>query len=119
VERVSEFKEEDIDDEWAQLREMERFLAEQKRELLRQGIPESDHEDWGGHHRPEENEDGLVKEEDDSLDNEDLTYITSILASFSRPKSHSEQPNELDCTIFMPEGSADASGNKANDAAKI
>jgi hypothetical protein len=35
VERVTEFKVEDIDDEWAQLREEEQFLAEQKRELLR------------------------------------------------------------------------------------
>ena len=92
MERVTEFKEEDIDDEWAQLREMEQLLAEQKRELLRHGIPESDDEGWNGHHWPEENKEGLVKEEDDSLADEDLTYITSILASFSRPKSHSGQP---------------------------
>jgi hypothetical protein len=101
AERVTEFKE---DDEWAQLREMEQFLAEQERELLRQGIPESDDEDWSGQHWPEEDEDDLVKEEDNILDNEDLTYITSILASFSKPKSHSGQPNELDCAIFAPEG---------------
>ncbi len=88
AERVTEFKEEDINDEWAQLREMEQFLAEQKRELLRQGIPESDDEDWSGHHWPEENEDGLVKEEEDSLDDGDLTYITAILESFSRPKQN-------------------------------
>jgi hypothetical protein len=46
-----------------------------EKELLRQGVPESDDEDWGGHHWPEENENGLVKEEDDSLDDED--HITS------------------------------------------
>ncbi len=46
AEQVTEFKEEDIDDEWAQLREMEQLLAEQKRELLRHGIPESDDKGW-------------------------------------------------------------------------
>jgi hypothetical protein len=83
---------------------MEQLLAEQKRELLRHGIPDSDDEDWSRHHWPEEDESGFVKEEDESLDNEDLTYITSILASFSRPKSYLGQTNKLDCAIFTPEG---------------
>jgi len=38
------------------------------------------------------------------LADENLTYITSILASFSRPKSQSRQQNKLDCAIFTPEG---------------
>ncbi len=65
---------------------------------MRQGAQESDddesdNEDWGEHQGPEENENGLVKEEDDSLDDRDLTYITAILDSFSRPNSFSEHPN--------------------------
>jgi hypothetical protein len=83
---------------------MEKFLEKPKMELLRQGIPASDDEDWGGHHWPEENENGIVKEEVDSWDNEDLTYITSILDSFSKSKSNSDQLNDSDCAIFMPEG---------------
>jgi hypothetical protein len=83
---------------------MEQLLAEQKRELLRHGIPESDDEDWGGHHWPEEEESDFVKGEEDSWDNEELTYITSILASFSRPKSYLGQTNKLDCANFTPEG---------------
>jgi hypothetical protein len=104
AERVTEFTEEDIEDEWAQLREMEQLLAKQKRQLLRHGIPESDDEDWGDHLWPEENKSGIVKEEDDSLDNEDMTYITSILASLLGPKSYSGQTKKLDCAIFTPEG---------------
>ncbi len=71
-------------------------------ELLKQGVPESDDEDWDRPHWLEENENGRVEEEDDSLENEDLTYITSILASFSKPKLNSDE--ESDCAIFMPEG---------------
>jgi hypothetical protein len=83
---------------------MEKLLERQKKELLRQGIPESDDEDWGEHHGPDEVENSLVKEEDDSLDNEDLAYKTSILDSFSRHKSNSDQLNDSDCAIFTPEG---------------
>jgi hypothetical protein len=99
------FEEGDTDHEWAQLREMEKILEIRKKELLGQGVQESDdddsnYEDWGELQGPEENENGLVKEEDDNLDNGDLTYITAILESFSRPKSNSEQLN----AIFTPEG---------------
>jgi hypothetical protein len=99
-----EFEEKDTNHEWAQLREMEKLLKRHRRELLRQGIPESDNEDWGEHQEPEEDENDIAKEEDDSLDNGDLTYITTILDSFSRPKSNSEQLNASDYAIFTPEG---------------
>jgi hypothetical protein len=38
------------------------------------------------------------------LDDGDLTYITTILESFSRPKSNSEQLSAPNCAIFTPEG---------------
>jgi len=102
--RIMEFEEDDTDEEWAQLREMEKFLEQQKMELLRQGAPGSEDEDWDEPHWPEENESGLDEEEEDSLENEDLTFITSILDSFSRPKSNSNKLNESSCGIFPPEG---------------
>jgi hypothetical protein len=98
--RVTEFKEDDTEVEWAQLREMEKFLEQQKMELLRQGAPEPEDEDWDEPYWPEKNESGIDKEEDDSLENEHLTFITS----FSRPKSKSNELNESSCTIFTPEG---------------
>jgi hypothetical protein len=95
---------EEAEAEWAQLRKMERFLEQQKLELLKQGAPEPDDEEWDGHHWPEEKESGLDEEEDDSLENEDLAFITSVLDSFSRPKSKSTKLNESGCAILTPEG---------------
>jgi len=100
--RITEFEEEDTEDEWAQLRRMEKFLEQHKMELLKQGVPELDDENWDRPHWLEENENFRVKEEDDSLENEDLTYITSILDSFSKPRSNSDELNESGCAIITP-----------------
>jgi hypothetical protein len=100
--RITEFEEEDTDDEWAQLREMEKFLEQQKIKLLRQGASELEDEDWDEPHWPEENESDLDEEKDDSLENEDLNYITSILDSFGQ-KSKANKLNESSCKIFTPE----------------
>jgi len=67
--RIMKFEEGDTDHEWAQLREMEKNLERRKKELLGQGVQESDdddsnYEDWGELQGPEENENGLVKEDD-------------------------------------------------------
>jgi hypothetical protein len=78
---------EDTDPEWAQLREMEEFLRVQRMELLQQGAPDSDSEDWDSPQWPAEREDITDFEEDDSLEDTDLDFITSILESFSKPKS--------------------------------
>jgi hypothetical protein len=43
--RIEDLMEEDADNEWAQLRKMERFLEQQRLELLRQGAPDLDDED--------------------------------------------------------------------------
>jgi hypothetical protein len=83
---------------------MEKLLKRHRRELLRQGIPESDDKDWGEPQEPEEDKNDVAKVEDDSLDNGELTYITTILDSFSRPKSNSQQPNASDYPTFTPEG---------------
>jgi hypothetical protein len=61
---------------------MEEFLKLQRTELLQQGAPDSDDEDWDDPQWPEEREDSLDVEEDNSL-----AFITSILESFSKPKS--------------------------------
>jgi hypothetical protein len=55
---------------------MEEFLELQRMELLRQGAPDSDNEDWDEPQWPDEREDCPDKEEDDSLENEDLAFIT-------------------------------------------
>jgi len=61
--RIEDLEEKEADDEWAQLRKMERFLKQQRLELLQQGIPVSDNEDWDGPQWPDETEDCLDKEE--------------------------------------------------------
>jgi hypothetical protein len=104
AEQITEFEEDDTEKEWVQLRKMEKFLEQQRMQFLRQGDPESEDEDWVESHWPEENESSLDEEEDDSVENVDLTFITSILDSFSRPKSKSNELNESSCTIFTPEG---------------
>jgi hypothetical protein len=82
---------------------MERMIERQKQELLKHGAGELDDEDdaWGEHQEAEEDP---VEEEDDSLDDGDLTYITAILGSFSRPKLNSEQPSASIYAKFTPEG---------------
>jgi hypothetical protein len=99
--RLSELEEEDTDHEWAQLRQLEEFIEKQKQELLKHGVKESDDEDkgWDEHQEPEGN---LVKE-DDNLDDGDMTYITAILESFSRPKSNSEPTSAYNYVKFTPE----------------
>ncbi len=101
---------EDSNPEWAQLREMEEFLRLQRMELLQQEAPDSYSEDWDSPQWPEEREDLTDVEEDDSLEDADLAFITSILESFSKPKSkvakHAtrEHSTKSFCTIFPPEG---------------
>jgi hypothetical protein len=82
---------------------MEEIIERHKQELLKHGVQESDDEDedWGEHQEPG---DDPVKEEDDSLDDGDLTYITAILESFSRPKSNSEPTSTSNYAMFTPEG---------------
>jgi hypothetical protein len=83
---------------------MEESLKLRRMELLRQGAPDSDDEDWDNSQWPEEKEDGPVKEEDDSLENEDLAFITSVLESFSRDKSKATKPSKPFYAISTPEG---------------
>jgi hypothetical protein len=99
---------EDTDPEWAQLREMEQFLRLQRTELLQQGAPDSDNEDWDSPQWPEEREDLTDVKEDDSLEDADMAFITSILESFSKPKAvkhnTSNHSTESFCAIFPSEG---------------
>jgi hypothetical protein len=95
---------EDADPEWTQLREMEEFLKIQTMELLLQGAPDSDDEDWDDPQWPDKREDSPDKEEDDSLEDADLAFITSILESFSKPKSKATKPTESFCATFTAEG---------------
>jgi hypothetical protein len=105
--RIEDLEEEEADNGWAQLLKMERFLEQQRLELLQQGVPDSDDEDWDGPQWPDETEDGLDKEEDDSLENEDLTLITSVLDSFSKPKSEATKLNGSRYEILTPEGATE------------
>jgi len=81
---------------------MEEFLKLQRTELLQQGAPDSDDEDWDDPQWPEEREDSLDVEENNSLEDADLAFITSILESFSKPKSKTK-PTESFCATFTPE----------------
>ncbi len=83
---------------------MERFLEQQRLELLQQGVPDSDDEDWDRPQWPDETEDCLDEEEDDSLEHEDLTFITSVLDSFSKTKSRATILNGSCYKILTPEG---------------
>ncbi len=79
------------------------MIQRQKQELLKNGAQDLEDEDdaWG---ELREAEGGPVKEEDDSLDDGDLTYITAILNSFSKPKLGCEQPSASELPPFTPEG---------------
>jgi hypothetical protein len=95
--RLPEREEVESDHEWLQLIQMEKIIESQKQELLKHGAQDLQDEDdaWG---ERQEAEGDPVKEEDDSMDDGDLTYITAILNSFSKPKLICEQPP------FSPEG---------------
>jgi hypothetical protein len=82
---------------------MEKLIERQKQELLKNGVRELDYENkaWG---EPQGTEDDCVQEEDDSWNDGDLTDITAILESFSRPKANSKHTSAPDYTIFPPEG---------------
>ena len=72
--------------------------------LLQQGVPDLD--DKGGD-EPQwhyEAEDYLDEVENDSLDDEDLTFITSVLDSFSHQKLGANKLEGSGCVIRTPEG---------------
>jgi hypothetical protein len=75
----------DFNYEWLQLIQLENFIENQKRELLENGAQDLHNEDnaWNGHQEAERDS---IKGEEDTLDDEDLAYITTILNSFSKPK---------------------------------
>ncbi len=102
--KIEDIEEEEADNEWAQLRKMERFLEQQRVKLLQQGIPDSDDEDEDEPQWPYKAEDGLDEVEDDSLDNEDLTFNTLVLDSFSNPKSEATKLKRSGYEIPTPEG---------------
>jgi hypothetical protein len=101
--RLPEREEVESDHKWLQLIQMERMIEKQKQELLKNGAQDLEDEDAAGDELREA-EGGPVKEEDDSLDNGDLTYITAILNSFSKPKLNCEQPSASELPLFTPEG---------------
>jgi hypothetical protein len=83
---------------------MEKLIERQKQEFLKNGAPELDYDDdeaWG---EPQRTEDDRILEEDDGWKDGDLTYITAILESFSRPKANAKQPIASDYAFFPPEG---------------
>ncbi len=102
-EQLPEWEEAESDHEWLQLIQMEKMIERHKHELLKTGGQDlGDEEDdcnelWEAEGDP-------VKEEDDSLDDGDLTYITAILNSFSKPKFNHERSNSPDSQPFTPEG---------------
>ncbi len=75
----------DSNHKWLQLIQMEKFIENQKQDLLKNGAQDLQDKDDAWDEQQEAEKD-LVKEEDDSLDDEDLSYITYILNSFSKPK---------------------------------
>jgi len=83
--QFSEQQEGALNDEWLQLIQMENFIENQKRELLENGAQDLHNEDeaWNEHHETERDS---IEGEGDTLEDEDLAYITTILNSFSKPK---------------------------------
>ncbi len=83
--QFSDQEELDLNYEWLQLIQMENFIKNQKRELLKdeaQALHDKD-EAWNKHHEKERD---LIEGEEDTLDDKDLAYFTTILNSFSRQK---------------------------------
>jgi hypothetical protein len=83
---------------------MEKFLEQQRLELLQQGAQDSGDENWGEPEWAEELEEYLDEEKDDSLESEDITFITSVLNSLSNSKSEASKLNRADYAILTPEG---------------
>jgi hypothetical protein len=83
---------------------MERFLEQQRLELLQQGAQDSGNENWDEPRWTEELENYLDVEEDDSFENENLTFITSVLDSLSNTKSGAPRLNRAGYKIITPEG---------------
>jgi hypothetical protein len=98
-----EYENED-DDKWAQLQRVERLLEQQRMKLLQQGVPDSDDEDGDEPQWLHEAEDHFDEVENDSLNDEDLTFITSVLDSFSYTESDTNKLRELSCVIRTLEG---------------
>jgi hypothetical protein len=102
-EQLPEREETESDHEWLQLIQMEKMIEKQKNHLLKTGV--QDHWDLDDDHETLwEAEEGPVKEEDDSLDDEDLAYISAILNSFSKPKFNHKNSHDPGLQIFTPEG---------------
>ncbi len=89
-----------------------------KQKLLKKGAQEPNDADaaYGNHQEAEED---LVRGKDDSLYNEDLTYITAILGSFSRQKIKFRDTKRSKLRHIDTRGCAGASASAANAAAKI
>ncbi len=82
----SEQEELDLNYEWLQLIQMENFIENQKRELVENGAQNLHDEDkaWNKH---QETERDSIEGEEDTLDDEDLAYIATIILNvFSKPK---------------------------------
>jgi hypothetical protein len=62
---------------------MENLIRKQKQALLENAAPDLQDEDEAGDEHQEAERDSV---EEDSLDDEDLAYITNILNSFSKSK---------------------------------
>jgi hypothetical protein len=94
TQRTPDQEEFDSNHKWLQLIQMEKLIQNQKQKLLEHGAQDlhEEDDDWKEHQEAEQN---TIKEEEDSLDDEDLSYITYILNSLSKPK--------LICP-FSPEG---------------
>jgi hypothetical protein len=101
--QLPEREEVERDHEWLQLIQIEKMIERQKQEWLKTGAQDLEDEDeaWG---ELQEAEGSPVKEEDESLDDGDLTYITTILNSFSKTKLNCKQPSTSELPPFTPEG---------------
>jgi hypothetical protein len=101
---------------------MEEFLRLQRLELLRQGAPDLDCDEWDvdQQQQPEDKLDLMDDQEDDGLEEADLAFITSILESFSqnesRKKGHifrtRQSQHDPFCADFPPEGALMQKGAK-------
>jgi hypothetical protein len=82
---------------------LETFIEKQKQELLKHGFQDSDDENDGWNEQPEPGYDS-VEDIEDSLDDNDMAYITAIIGTFSGPKSNSNSTNASSYADFTPEG---------------
>jgi hypothetical protein len=115
--KLSKFEEDDTDNEWAQLKNLETLIEKQKQELFKHGFQDSDDENDGWNEQQKPGYDS-VEEIEDSLDDNDMAYITAILGTL-RVQILFELNKYIQVRRFHTRGRAKASASETDNSARF